>query len=117
MYKEALTQFQEAIRLSGGSAVMKAALGHAYALSGRQEEAEKVLDELNYLSKQKYVSPADIALIYVALNRKNEAFQWLEKAYEERSSTLVYLKVDPAFDDLRSDSRFSDLLRRVGLVP
>ncbi len=116
MYKEAFTQFQEAIRLSGGSAVMIAALGHAYAFSGRQEEAEKVLDELNHLSKQRYVSPADIAMIYAALNRKDEAFQWFEKAYEESSSALVYLKVDPAFDNLRSDPRFLNLLRRVGLV-
>ncbi|MFY9554823.1 MAG: protein kinase [Blastocatellia bacterium] len=97
MYKEAITKFQEAVRLSGGSAVMIAALGHAYALSGRHAEGEKVLDELNDLSKQRYVSPADIAMVYAALNRKDEAFQWLEKAYQESSSALVYLKVDPAF--------------------
>lgn len=116
-YQEALTQFQEAIRLSSGSPVMIAALGHAYAFFGKQAEAERVLDELNHSSKQRYVSPADIAMVYAALNRKEQAFQWLEKAFEESSSALVYLKVDPAFDNLRSDARFNQLLRRVSLVP
>jgi hypothetical protein len=74
----------------------------------------KTLEELKDLSKRRYVAPADMAKIYAALGEKDQAFEWLQKAYEVRSAWLVWLKVEPLWDSLRSDPRFADLLRRVG---
>lgn len=88
-----------------------AQLGHAYALSGRSEEARKVVEDLKERLNREYL----IAWVYAGLGEKDQAFKWLEKAYEERDSSMVYLKVDPKLDSLRSDPRFADLLRRVGL--
>jgi hypothetical protein len=75
----------------------------------------KTLDELNTLGKQSAVSPYQLALVYAGLGEKEHAFESLEKAKVERSTLLTYLKMDPRFDSLRSDPRFQDLLRRMGL--
>jgi tetratricopeptide (TPR) repeat protein len=88
-------------------------LGYAYAKSGRKDEAGKLLAELKDLSKRRYVSSYWIAMIYVGLDEKDEAFAWLEKAYKERSWWLLFIKMDPMVDSLRSDSRFKDLLRDI----
>jgi len=114
-YEEAIAEFQKAINLSGDSSHIRAELGHAYALAGKKEEALKIMDELKGLSKETYISPYDVAMIYVGLDQNDQAFDWLEKAYQERSDWLRYLKVDPRLDPLRSDLRFPDLVRRVGL--
>ncbi len=91
-------------------------LGYVYAVSGQKEEARKVLDELlNERSKRPYVSSYLIATIYAGLGDKDQAFASLEKAYEARSWYLTHLKLDPELDSLRSDPRFADLVRRVGL--
>jgi TolB-like protein/Tfp pilus assembly protein PilF len=114
-YVEALTELQKGKDLLKENVGVEADLGHAYAVSGNRKEAQKVMDELEELSKQRYVSSYHIALIYTGLGEKDRAFEWLEKAYEERSDLLVYLKVEPRLDSLRSDPRFADLLRRMGL--
>jgi DNA-binding winged helix-turn-helix (wHTH) protein/TolB-like protein/Flp pilus assembly protein TadD len=116
MVNEAIDEFKRAIALSGDSPLMTAALGHAYAKAGKKNEALIVLDDLGELSKHHYVSSYEIATIYVALGEKDQAFQWLEKSYGERCFHLVYLKVWPEFDSLRSDPRFQELLRRIGLL-
>ena len=95
---------------------MRAALGHAYAMSQRTYEANKILDELDELSKQQYVSPYEVAAIYTALGNNDQAFQSLEKAYAEHSFHLVNLNVSPQFKSVRSDPRFQDLVRRIGLL-
>jgi serine/threonine protein kinase/Tfp pilus assembly protein PilF len=115
MYEEAITEFQKAINLSGDSSHIKAELGHAYAIAGKGEEALKIIDELKGPSKETYISPYDVAAIYVGLGQKDQAFEWLQKASEDRSDWLRYLKVDPRLDPLRLDPRFADLVRRVGL--
>jgi len=115
MYEEAFTEFQKAITLSGDSLHIRAELGHAYAVSGKKEGALKIMDELKGLSNETYISPYDVAMIYVGLDQNDHAFDWLQKAYEERSDWLRYLKVDPRLDPLRLDLRFPDLVRRVGL--
>jgi serine/threonine protein kinase/Flp pilus assembly protein TadD len=115
MHAEAIAELQKAASLSRGATLMKAQLGHAYAVAGRRAEAENSLSELKALAGQRYVSPYDIALIYVGLGDKEQAFAWLEKAYQERARRLWALKVNPSWDSLRSDSRFADLLRRIGL--
>jgi serine/threonine-protein kinase len=116
MYDAAVAHFERAVTLSGGPALMRAHLGHAYALAGRRDQARKILDELIEHSQRQYVSSYLIALIHAALGEKDRAFEWLEKAYEERAEFLVYLKVDPRLDRLRSDPRLASLLRRVGLA-
>jgi TolB-like protein/Tfp pilus assembly protein PilF len=115
MYQEAIAEINKAIALSEGNVRMKATLGYAYAVAGKRGEAQKVIDELQEESKRKYVSPYFIAVIYSGLGEKDKAFEWLEKAYLERHPYLTLLKVEPVFDNLRSDPRFADLLRKVGL--
>ncbi len=116
-FEEAIAEFQKALLLSGGSTVILAALGGTYAASGRRDEAMKILDELYERSRRQYVSALNMAIVHVSLGHKDQAFEWLEKAYEERSSWLVSLNVEPIFDSLRSEPRFADLVRRVGLPP
>jgi len=88
-------------------------LGHVYGLAGRREEATRILDELKQRSQSQYVSPIQFALVYTGLGQTDETFFWLGRAYEERSPIMAYLKVEPWFDPLRSDSRFDDLLLRM----
>jgi adenylate cyclase len=117
-YAEAIAAFQNAIKLfPGGSSIAEAELAHTYAVSGNREEAQKIIAELQKLAKTKYVSSFQIAAIYAGLGEKDQAFAWLEKAQEERSDGLVNLQAEQRFDSLRSDPRFKDLVRRVGLIP
>ena len=115
MYSEAIDQFQRGVKLSG-SPLMLSLLGHAYAASGKKSEALRILAELDQ-QKQRYVSPYTIATIYAGLGEKDQAFKWLEKAFEDRDIWLMNLKVDPLLKPLRSDSRFANLLQQIGLVP
>ena len=114
-YKEAVAELQKALQISEGNTNELAALGHAYAISGKAAEARKILDDLKERSKQTYVQPMWIAGIHIGLGERVQAFQWLQKAYDDRSGWLVYLKVDPMFNSLRADASYADLVRRVGL--
>ncbi len=116
-FSNAITAFQKAKQLDDDDPWTLAGLGYAYASSGKRAEAEKLTYELKELSKQRYVSSFVLTLIYIDLGEKDQALQWLEKARDERSDYMVILKVDPVFDSLRSDHRFSDMQRRVGLSP
>ena len=111
----ATEEFKKAISLSGGSPLMKAALGRVYAKSQKKQDANEMLNELNQLAKRQYVSAYEIATIYLALDNNEQAFQLLEEAYAEHSFHLVNLNVSPQFESIRSDPRFQDLLQRVGL--
>ena len=113
MYKEAIAEFQQAAKLSG-SPLMTSLLAHAYAASGNRAEAERLLVELGQ-QKQRYVSPYTVATIYAGLGQKDQAFKWLDKAFEERDIWLMNLRVDPLFKPLRSDGRFTIVLQRLGL--
>ncbi len=101
--------------LSGGNPAYLSSLGHAYAAAGNVVEARKALGELDELAKQRYVSPYEKVIIHAGLGETDEAFAWLEKAFAERAAWMVYLQVEPRLDRLRSDPRFGDLVRRVGL--
>ncbi len=95
-------------------------LAHVYALSGRRSDALKLLEKLKGASKGESVHAYDVAVVYAGLGEKEQALEWLEKEYHarhERPSDMVYIKVDPRLDPLRSDPRFKDLLRRMGLPP
>jgi tetratricopeptide (TPR) repeat protein len=111
---EAIEEFQKAISLSEGINGL-GSLGHAYAASGKLGDAENTLRKLDELSKQKYVSPFQKALIYAGLGQNDRALSELEKAYNERSLLPVALRWDPRLNGLRSEPRFRDFMRRVGL--
>ena len=93
-----------------------AELAFAYALSGRREEAERVLHDLNGIPERQSTQAFDYALIYTGLGNNDKAFEWLERAYREHAGPLAGLGVDPRWDSLRADPRFADLMKRVGLV-
>ena len=114
-YEEAIGAMQSAVNFSGGLPFTTAALGHAYARAGKRPEAMKILQDLRQRSSAEYVSPFCVALVHAGLNDADQALAWLDRAYEEHSHWLVYLKAWPLFDDLRSDGRFAALLGRVGL--
>src|SRR5262249_39061655 len=107
---------QKAVTLSGKANAI-GALGYVYAVSGRKEEAQRVLEELREMSKRRYISAYTIAIVYAGLGEADPAFEWLSKAYEERAQSLIFLKVNPRLHSLRSDPRFADLVRRIGLPP
>ncbi len=114
-FEQAIDECQKAVALSGDSPLIKAALGHAYASAGRTREAKEILDDLIGISKNQYASSYEVAAIYVALGDAEHALQFLEKAGEERSFHLVQLNISPRFQSLRSNPRFQDLVKRVGL--
>jgi TolB-like protein/DNA-binding winged helix-turn-helix (wHTH) protein/Tfp pilus assembly protein PilF len=118
MYKEGMAEFEKGVAIGPDDPFALTGLGYGYAVTGRRAEAQKVLDKLNGLSKHGYVSPVWRAKIYSGLRDKDKAFEWLERAYEDRSIVSVgYLKTNPMFDPLRSDARYADLLRRTNLQP
>jgi TolB-like protein/DNA-binding winged helix-turn-helix (wHTH) protein/Tfp pilus assembly protein PilF len=117
MYKEAAAAFEKAIALSGQDTVSLAHLGYVYALWGKRDDALKVLDQLMDLANRRQATPYSVALICVGLGRKDQAFTWLEKGFEERGHQMVLLKTEPSFDPLRSDPRFQDLLHRMDFPP
>jgi serine/threonine-protein kinase len=115
-YEAAIAALERGRSLPGANPLITGGLGYCYASWGKRSEALPLLDELKESSSTRYVSPMATALIYIGLGEKERAFEWLEKAYEEHDRWLAWLKVDPVFDSLRSDARFSSLLKRVGLL-
>ena len=113
MYEEAVEELKKAVQLSGDSPTCIANLARAYVATGKRSEAEKLLSNLKKRSSPAYSNAPEIAIIYASLGDKDQAMNWLEKGYEERFNPGVLLR--PGFDPLRSDSRFQDLLRRIGL--
>ena len=114
-FDEAVAAAEKAVALSERTPGALGMLGLAYGLAGRKGEATKILNELLALNKTRYVTPAALCNVYLGLGDKEQTFVWLEKAYEERSNYIAYLKVFPLLDPLRSDPRFAELVRRVGL--
>jgi TolB-like protein/DNA-binding winged helix-turn-helix (wHTH) protein/Flp pilus assembly protein TadD len=114
MYEPAIAELQKAVELSGGSPTCIANLARAYAASGKSGEAVKLLSDLKKRSNPTHSYAPEIAVIYVALGDSRQAMKWLDKGYDERFNPGVLLR--PGFDPLRSDPRFADLLRRVGLL-
>ena len=107
MYPEAIA--------AGKTAGEPLQLAYIYAASGKKDEAIILLDELLEISKRDYVEPMFIAKIYAGLGDKEQAMQWLEKGYENRTPYMTYLKTEPALDSLRSDPRFMELCRKMGV--
>jgi TolB-like protein/DNA-binding winged helix-turn-helix (wHTH) protein/Flp pilus assembly protein TadD len=115
MYADALREMGKAKDLLPGNLAVESDIGHVYAVLGDKAAAERIIAGLKEESAQRYVNQYELALIYVGLGQKDEAFKLLDRAFREHSDMLVYLKVDPRLDSIRSDSRFTDLVRLVGI--
>ncbi len=111
----AIAYCRKGIDLVGRTSVILSFLGHAYAELGRREDALKIISELNERAKTEYISPYDVAIIYVGLRDKEHALEQLEKAYDDRAGWIINLNVEPVFDPIRSDPRFIELVRRLKL--
>ena len=114
-YELAIAEGEKGVKLSAGSPLMRAALAHTLGQAGRNKEALQILDDLTELAGQRYVAPYFLAGIHIGLGDPDRAIEYLEKSWEEHSQWLLYLHIDPSMDGLRDNSRFRDLLRRVGL--
>jgi tetratricopeptide (TPR) repeat protein len=114
-FPEAQQAYQSILAFASTDPCLLSLLGHLYAVTGQQEQARGILSRLRELSRNQYVPSLYVALIYIGLGDKEQAFAWLDKAYEERCDFLVYLPTDPMADPLRTDPRFKALLERLGL--
>jgi TolB-like protein/Tfp pilus assembly protein PilF len=115
-FDEAISEFQKGVKLSDGMAFALAPLGHAYAIAGKKKETQETLAKLKDIGEHGYISAFDLAILYTGMGEKERAFEWLDKAFEERSLFLIYSRWEPRLDPLRSDPRFQDLQRRMGLA-
>jgi tetratricopeptide (TPR) repeat protein len=114
-FDQAIAELRRAADISQNSPPAIAALARTYALSGRTAEARNLLDQLMQQSKRQYVSPFYVAIVYAGLGEHEQALDWLEKAYGDRSNAIVFLKVDPQLDTLRASPRFHELQRKLRL--
>jgi tetratricopeptide (TPR) repeat protein len=112
--REAIAEYQKAAALNEDPYVLSF-LGHVYGATGRKDEALKILAQMNEMAKQRYVPPFNFAMVYAGLGDNDQAFQWLERSYQDRGYDLAYLRVYRQFDRLHSDPRFADLVKRVGI--
>jgi len=115
-YNEALAWMKKALEVTESSdqlPIMRLII--SYMMKGKIDELNKVIDELGKRLRQDYISPYNIAMIYMAIGQKDQVFKWLERAYEEHDLWIIVLRVDPRFDNLRSDPRYTALLKKIGL--
>ena len=115
LYPQAIAELQKAAAFSHDSPPMLGSLGRVFGLAGNKAAADKILAQMLEQSKKRYVSPFYVSVVYAGLHENEKAMDWLEKAYEDRSNAIIFLKVDPDFDGLRSNPRFQVLLRRLTL--
>jgi TolB-like protein/DNA-binding winged helix-turn-helix (wHTH) protein/Tfp pilus assembly protein PilF len=115
MYSEALIEFQKARQLSGGNTEATSLMGYTYATSGDRTQAQKMLAELKERSGSRYMSAYNIALVHLGIGERNQALDWLDKAYQDRDVRMVLLGVDPKWEVLGSEPRFTALLQRMKL--
>jgi serine/threonine-protein kinase len=116
MFEEAEAEFKKALSIAENDSETMSAMSYAYAASGRLDDARMVCERVKELAKEVYVSPYSLARMHVGLGEIDAAFEALERTYQERHGILTYVKVEAAFDRIRSDPRFADLLRRIGLA-
>ena len=114
-FEESLAAFQRAIQLTPNSPRMRAGLARSLAMSGKNKEAQQILQELQGLSEKRYVSPFELASVHFALGQRDVGFEWLKKAFQDRCFELISINVDPRFDSIKSDPRFTPLHGQMGL--
>ena len=115
MHAEAQAAFQKVLAAVPENPAVLALVGHDYALSGRREDALAIVSQLQHIASHHYVPALYFALLYTGLSDRDNAFHWMNAAVEERTEYLIYLGTEPVADTLRSDQRFPDLVRRVGI--
>jgi tetratricopeptide (TPR) repeat protein len=115
MYPQALQAYQSILAFAPHDPALLALLGHLYAVSGQRAAARGIISQLQQIGTGRYVPSLYVAMIYTGLGDQNQAFTWLDKAYAERCEYLVYLPTEPMADPLRTDPRFPELLKRLGL--
>ena len=115
MYDKAINEFQTAVELEGGHSLPLSALGYTFSVAGRTDEARQILEDLDTLTKDNYVSPFHVAIVYAGLNEPDLMFEWLERAYDVRARSLAWLQVTNELKPFQDDSRFQDLLKRIGI--
>ncbi len=115
-FKPAIEELRKAADLLQGNALVFGALGYAYAASGNQREAQRVLRRLENQARSEYVDPYALALVHLGLGEKGQSFVWLQRAVDDRDPQVTFAPADPILDDLRTDPRFSELLRRMKLA-
>lgn len=115
MFRESIAEVQKAAGFSSADVMIRGPLGYSYAKSGRRSDAEKILKDLKAESQRKYVSGYFVSWVCIGLGKNDEAIQWLERAYQQKDYQLTWMGAEPLLDPLRSDPRFRDLLRRLGL--
>jgi len=111
---EAISGLETAEQLAGHDPYLDGLLGYAQARSGNTVAARKLIEELTLRSHTQYVPAFSIALVYTGLGDRVDAIEWLEKSYQDRSTFMVYIKIDPLLDPIRSDPRFTELLHQMG---
>jgi len=112
-YNEAISEYQESVRLQGDSTSIQCYLGYTLAKAGRRKEAEALRTQLE--TTKEYVAPAELAVLYVGLGDRDQALSALERGYTEHDLQLQFLAIEPHYDALRSEPRFKELIRKVGL--
>lgn len=115
MYDEAISEARKASEFSPAQTWSIALEGYALAKSGRQSEARNLLDKLLKLSNERFIPPDNIAIIYNGLGETDKTFEWLERGFQQHDPKMAFLKVEPKWDNLRSEPRFIDLLKRMNL--
>ena len=115
MYQQAINECRKALASSPDNPSILSVLGYAYARAGQRDEAQAILNKFQEMRKQRYVSPFVIALLCVGLDKKDEAIEWLNKAFEERDPQLIWVDLDPELEVLHSDPRYRDLMQRMGI--
>jgi|SRR6516162_7691377 len=115
LHSRGISELKWSTSLSGGSPLYTAQVAVALAVAGRNRDALRIARELETSSEMRYVSPYGLTQIYAALDKNEDAFKWLQAAYDDHAVWMGYLAVDPIFDRYRSDERFKDLLQRVAL--
>jgi serine/threonine-protein kinase len=113
MFTEAIAETRRATELSGAQTSSLAFEGYALAKLGKRDEARAVAEKLKSLSKERFIPPVHIAMIYNGLGERDEVFAWLERALEQHDPKLTFLKVDPKWNNLRDDPRFQDFMHRI----
>jgi tetratricopeptide (TPR) repeat protein len=114
-YKKAIDEFQQAVELKGGHSLPMSGLGYTYALAGMRDEARQIIADMEALSKDVYVSPFHIAIVYAGLNEPDLMFEWLERAFQVRARSLAWLQVTREMRPFHDDGRFQNLLERIGI--
>ena len=112
---EAIEPYERLIRVAPDNSLYAGWLAHVYGRAGRSQQAREILNRFSTRQAGREVAGANIAIGYIGIGDNDTALSWLEQAYHEHSQALTYLKIDPVYDPLRSDPRFTELLRRVGL--